>query len=109
MTERGDTPDDTQVRTTEAETAAGQAPEVTQSEGAQAVAEGATEAVDPAPAPGAVPEPAPVLDESAATPDKQGPAEAVTDAADDRPELFVAGAFLGGLALALILRRVAGD
>jgi hypothetical protein len=28
---------------------------------------------------------------------------------DDRPELLVAGAFIGGLALAFVLRQVAGD
>lgn len=105
MTERGDNPDDdTRVRAAEAD-----APEVSESAGAQAVAEGASEAVDPPPAAAGVEAPAPPLDESAATPDRSDPAQAVAGAADERPELFVAGAFVGGFALALLLKRVAGD
>jgi hypothetical protein len=60
--------------------------------------------------------PAPPLDSTAATPDREpswpspGPAEAPASATDDRgdrPELLVAGAFIGGLAVAFVLKRVA--
>ena len=107
MTERGDTPDDTQMSPAEAEEAAAGAPEVSHSEGARALAEGAAES-DPEPV-ASVQTPAAALDESATTPDRGGPKEAVAEAAAERPELFVAAAFVGGLALALLLKRVAGD
>jgi hypothetical protein len=97
MTERGDSSDDTQVKPAEAE-----APEISESAGAQAVAEGASEAVDPPPAAA----PAPALDESAATPDRSDPVQAAAGVAEERPELLVAGAFVGGLALALVLKKV---
>jgi hypothetical protein len=74
-------------------------PEISRSEGADAVAKGAAEAVDPAPA--AAP--------PAVTPDQAGPADAVAGAVDERPELFVGGAFLGGLVLAIVLRQIASD
>jgi hypothetical protein len=101
MSERGYSSDDTQVSEAEA-------PELSESAGAQAVAEGASEAVDPPPASTEVGAPAPPLDESAATPDRSGPAGAVSGVAADRPELLVAGAFVGGLVLALLLKKVAG-
>lgn len=104
MTERPDTPDDTQVRPAEAE-----APEVSEAAGAQAVAEGASEAVDPPPASAGVETPAPPLDESATTPDRSDPTQAVAGVAEERPELLVAGAFVGGLALALLLKKAAGS
>jgi hypothetical protein len=100
VTERGDTPDDTRRAPDSG------SPEVSQSAGARAIAEGAAEAVDPAPA--AIGTPAPPVDESAATPDRPGPTDAVAGTIDERPELLVAGAFVGGLAVALILKRVAG-
>jgi hypothetical protein len=76
-------------------------PEISRSEGADAVAEGAAEAVDPAPAATAAP--------PAVTPDQGGPADAVAGAVDERPEVFVGGAFLGGLVLAIVLRQIASD
>lgn len=57
--------------------------------------------------------PAPALDASATTPDREqagseeGPAQAVTGAADEHPEFLVAGAFVGGLAAAFLLKRAA--
>ena len=58
--------------------------------------------------------PAPPLDPSATTPDRDepaedsaGPVQAASGMADERPELLVAGAFVGGLAVAFILKRAA--
>lgn len=63
--------------------------------------------------------PAPPLDSTSGTPDREpsfpspGPAEAPasatgsTGSTGDRPELLVAGAFVGGLAVAFVLKRVA--
>ncbi len=57
--------------------------------------------------------PAPPLDSTAATPGREpswpspGPVEAPPSAADDRPELLVAGAFVGGLTVAFVLKRAA--
>lgn len=129
MTER----DETQVR--EGSPAAADVPAVTESQGTQAVAEGAEDAVAPQPAPGAdapasppvaaatvdpdagVATPAPPLDSTAATPDREepsgqahdspGPAQAAADVADERPELLVGGAFVGGLVVAFVLKRAA--
>lgn len=103
MTERGDT----QVGPGSAEAAGAAAPEVSTSEGAGAVSEGAKEAVDPAPAGGAVAVPAPAVDESAATPDRSDPAAVASGTVEERPELLVGGAFVGGLVLALVLKKVA--
>ena len=50
---------------------------------------------------------APALDPSAATDDRPPSVECDPDGAGGRAEIFVAGAFLGGLAAALLLRRVA--
>ena len=51
--------------------------------------------------------PAPALDPSAATDDRPPSVESDPDGAGERPEIFVAGAFLGGLAAAFLLKRVA--
>jgi len=59
--------------------------------------QGATGAAQPAPAPGAFGAPA---SESPLSVDTEGGSFA------DHPEIFVGGAFVGGLALALIVRRV---
>jgi hypothetical protein len=75
-------------------------PGISPSEGSDAVAEGAAEAVDPAPAENAAP---------AVTADQGGPADALAGAVDERPELAVGGAFVGGLVLAIVLRQIAGD
>lgn len=128
MTER----DETQVRA--GSPATSDVPEVTEGQGTQAVAEGAQDAVAPPPASGAddasapaaatvdpdaaVATPAPPLDSTAATPDRdepdqdsadsQSPAQAAAGVANERPELLVAGAFVGGLVVAFVLKRAAG-
>jgi hypothetical protein len=57
--------------------------------------------------------PAPPLDAGAVTPDRdqpgsdEGPAQAASGAGDEHPEFLVAGAFVGGLAAALLLKRAA--
>jgi hypothetical protein len=71
---------------------------------------GGPAAIDPD-APAAVP--APAVDATATTPDREepsggGPVQAAASTADERPELLVGGAFLGGLAVAFLLKR-AGD
>lgn len=104
MTERGDTTD-TKVRTDPGTTAG--TPEISEAEGAQAVAEAATDTVDPPPAGEAVAVPAPPLDEFATTPDRTDPKAALAGTVGERPELLVAGAFVGGLTLALVLRKLA--
>lgn len=109
MTQREDTSGQTQVRSPEPETAAAGAPEVSPEEGAQAVAEGATEAVDPPAAGEPAVTPAPAVDRTAATPDRSDPKAAVEGVAEERPEVLVAGAFAGGLVLALVLKKVASD
>jgi hypothetical protein len=109
--------DDTQVRTPE-----GAPPEVSEQEASGALAEGAGESVTPQtasptseqPAPAAatvdpqaaVQEPAPALDSSAATPDRS----AGDSGGGDGPpaHLLIGAAFAGGLALAIVLRRL-GD
>lgn len=131
MSERAGGSQDTAVRPPE-----GGAPEVSEEEGARAVAEASQEAVAPQPAESgdraeassgapvaatvdpeaavqasdeegtgpAVDRPAPALDAAAATPDRPEPAS--SSPADERPELLVAGAFAGGLLLAVVLRRL---
>jgi hypothetical protein len=49
--------------------------------------------------------PEPALDPAAAGPDPG--AESDSGGGDERPEILVAGAFLGGLVVALVLKRVA--
>lgn len=51
--------------------------------------------------------PAPALDPSATTPGPPPAAEGDPAGGNERPEIFVAGAFLGGLVAALVLKRVA--
>jgi hypothetical protein len=51
--------------------------------------------------------PAPALDPSAATDDGPPSVKGDPEGAAERPEIFVAGAFLGGLAAAFLLKRVA--
>jgi hypothetical protein len=94
MTERDVDVDDTQVRPA-SETAP---------------APGTAETAAPSPAP-SEPVAAPALDPAAATPDLDASAagESSGGTADERPELFVAGAFAGGLALAMLLKWLGPD
>jgi hypothetical protein len=77
----------------------------------QSRAVGTPAAVDPD-APAAAP--APAVDATATTPDRYeplegGPVQAAASTADERPELLVGAAFLGGLAVAFLLKRAAND